>query len=40
MSARTLIDDRGVGLTRAELFDEDGELGLALQSLFVVPRVA
>jgi hypothetical protein len=38
MRAGTLIDDHGVGLTRAELFDTEGTLGLALQSLFVVPR--
>jgi hypothetical protein len=38
MSARTTIDPDGVGLTRADLFDEAGFLGVALQALFVAPR--
>jgi hypothetical protein len=40
MSARTTIDGDGLGLTRADLFDEEGYLGLASQSLFVAPRTA
>lgn len=38
MSARTNIDAGGVGHTRAELFDEDGYFGTAVQTLFVAPR--
>lgn len=38
MRARTTIDADGVGTTRAELFDEAGWLGTALQTLFVAPR--
>jgi acyl-CoA thioesterase len=37
MSARTTIDGDGIGHTRAELFDEAGYLGTALQTLFVSP---
>ncbi len=37
MSARTTIDPDGIGHTRAELFDEAGYLGTALQTLFVAP---
>jgi hypothetical protein len=39
MSARTFIDGDGIGHTRAELFDEAGYLGTALQTLFVAPAV-
>jgi len=35
---RTSLAAAGVGLTRAELFDEDGFLGTATQSLFVARR--
>jgi hypothetical protein len=38
MRAKTTIDPDGVGLARAELFDEAGFLGLAVQTLFVAPR--
>jgi hypothetical protein len=38
MNARTTIDPDGVGQARADLFDEDGILGTALQTLFVAPR--
>ncbi len=38
MSARTTIDADGVGHTHADLFDEAGYLGTALQTLFVAPR--
>jgi hypothetical protein len=38
MSAETTIEDDGVGQTRAELFDEEGYLGVAVQTLFVAPR--
>jgi hypothetical protein len=38
MSARTTIDPDGVGHTRADLFDEAGYLGTAVQTLFVAPR--
>jgi hypothetical protein len=38
MRARTTIASDGVGLTRAELFDEESFLGLAVQTLFVAPR--
>jgi hypothetical protein len=37
MSARTTIDGDGIGHTRAELFDEAGYLGTAMQTLFVSP---
>lgn len=37
MSARTTIDGDGIGHTHAELFDEAGYLGTALQTLFVTP---
>jgi hypothetical protein len=40
MRARTTIVADGVGQTHAELFDEDGFLGTALQTLFVAPRSA
>jgi hypothetical protein len=38
MRAQTTIDSDGIGLTQAELFDEAGYLGIALQTLFVAPR--
>jgi hypothetical protein len=38
MRAQTWIAPDGVGQTRAELFDEEGPLGLGLQTLFVAPR--
>ena len=40
MRAETTIEDDGVGQTRAELFDEEGYLGLAVQTLFVARRGA
>ena len=40
MRARTVIDPDGIGLTRADLFDERGALGAAVQTLFVAPREA
>jgi hypothetical protein len=38
MHAETLIEPDGIGQTRAELFDEEGYIGLATQTLFVAPR--
>jgi hypothetical protein len=38
MRARTTIEPDGIGLTRADLFDEEGYLGQAVQTLFVAPR--
>jgi hypothetical protein len=38
MRAETTIEGDGVGQTRAELFDEEGYLGVAAQTLFVAPR--
>jgi hypothetical protein len=38
MRARTTIEGDGIGLVRAELFDQEGALGSALQTLFVAPR--
>jgi hypothetical protein len=38
MRAETTIDGDGVGQTRAEIFDEEGYLGVATQTLFVAPR--
>jgi hypothetical protein len=38
MRARTVIEADGIGLVRAELFDEEGGVGLALQTLYVAPR--
>jgi len=38
MRARTTIDPDGIGHTHADLFDEAGYLGTALQTLFVAPR--
>ncbi len=38
MRAETTIEDDGVGQTRAELFDEEGYLGAAAQTLFVARR--
>ncbi len=40
MRAETTIESDGVGQTRAELFDEEGYLGLATQTLFVARRGA
>jgi hypothetical protein len=40
MRARTSIEPDGVGVCRAELFDQDGGLGTALQTLFVAPARA
>jgi hypothetical protein len=38
MRARTTIDSDGVGQCHADLFDEAGYVGTALQTLFVAPR--
>ena len=38
MRAQTFLETDGIGQTRAELFDEEGPLGLAVQTLFVAPR--
>jgi hypothetical protein len=38
MRAHTWLASDGVGQTRAELFDEEGPLGMAVQTLFVAPR--
>jgi hypothetical protein len=38
MRAETTIEDDGVGQTRAELFDEEGYIGVAVQTLFVGKR--
>jgi Thioesterase-like superfamily len=40
MRARTWIAPDGVGQTRADLYDEEGPLGMALQTLFVAPLSA
>lgn len=37
MRAKTTVEPDGVGHTMAELFDEEGYLGTALQTLFVAP---
>lgn len=37
MRAQTMIEPDGVGHTRTELFDQEGYLGTALQTLFVAP---
>jgi hypothetical protein len=37
MRAETTIEADGVGQTRAELFDEAGYVGMAIQTLFVAP---
>jgi hypothetical protein len=38
MRAQTVIESDGIGLARADLFDEQGFLGLATQALFIAPR--
>jgi hypothetical protein len=38
MRAETTIESDGIGQTKAELFDEEGYLGTATQTLFVAPR--
>ncbi|MER6946054.1 thioesterase family protein [Nonomuraea sp. NPDC000554] len=38
MDAATVIGPSGRGLTRSTLFDQDGEVGTATQTLFVAPR--
>jgi hypothetical protein len=38
MRARTTIEPDGIGLTRADLYDEEGYLGAAIQTLYVAPR--
>jgi hypothetical protein len=38
MRALTTIDPAGIGVVHADLFDEEGPLGMALQTLFVAPR--
>jgi hypothetical protein len=38
MRAKTFLESDGIGQTRAELFDEEGYLGEALQTLYVAPR--
>ncbi|HVY49515.1 MAG TPA: hypothetical protein VHB21_26665, partial [Minicystis sp.] len=38
MRARTLLDADGVGVVRADLFDEMGWLGVASQTLYAAPR--
>jgi hypothetical protein len=38
MRARTFVEPDGIGQTQAELFDEDGWIGVAVQTLFVGPR--
>ncbi len=40
MSARTTLDGDGIGHTHADLFDQAGYLGTALQTLFVAPAAA
>lgn len=40
LDAETAIEPTGVGLTRSRLLDEEGPLGVALQSLIVEPRSA
>jgi hypothetical protein len=38
LDARTSIDSDGIGLTETALYDKDGAIGRAAQSLFVAPR--
>ncbi|HEX9296588.1 MAG TPA: thioesterase family protein [Polyangiaceae bacterium] len=38
MTARSVIDGGGIGVTHADLFDEEDYLGSAIQTLFVAPR--
>jgi hypothetical protein len=38
MRAVTSLASDGVGVTRAQLFDERGAVGEALQTLYVEPR--
>jgi len=38
MRAQTSLSDDGVGVTRAQLFDERGVIGEAVQTLYVEPR--
>jgi hypothetical protein len=38
MRAVTTLEPDGVGLVRADLYDEDGLVGVAVQTLFVAPR--
>jgi hypothetical protein len=38
LDARTSIDRDGIGLTESTLYDPDGAIGRAAQSLFVAPR--
>ncbi|MFI6291870.1 thioesterase family protein [Nonomuraea sp. NPDC050790] len=38
MDAETVVGPSGRGLTRSALFDEAGEVGAAVQTLFVAPR--
>ncbi len=38
MDSSTVIGPSGRGLTRSTLFDQDGEVGAAAQTLFVAPR--
>ena len=40
MRAQTWMAPDGVGQTRADLFDEEGPLGIAVQTLFVAPLPA
>ena len=38
LDAATTVDDRGIGLAAGKIFDEEGEIGRSLQSLFIAPR--
>jgi hypothetical protein len=38
MDARTVIGDEGVGMTHTRVFDQDGQVGRSLHTLFVAPR--
>ena len=38
MAARTVLGTDGIGMTETQLFDAQGALGRALQTLYVAPR--
>jgi len=38
LSARTTIGDNGTGLVNTELFDSEGAVGCAMQTLLVTPQ--
>jgi Thioesterase-like superfamily len=38
LDAQTTVDPAGVGLSHSTMYDLDGQIGTALQALFVAPR--